>query len=53
MTLIYFVVGVLLTFWGGYDFAQYKSNPQLSRLFSCIATTTLGILNLIVAAGVL
>ena len=51
MTLIYFLIGVVLTFWGGYDLAQYGNAPQRTRLFYCIATTTLGVLNLIAALG--
>jgi hypothetical protein len=49
MTLIYFLIGTLLTFWGGYDLAQYGHNPERTRLFYCIATTALGVLNLIAA----
>ena len=48
-TLIYFLIGTLLTFWGGYDLAQYGNNPGRTRLFYCVATTTLGLINLIAA----
>ena len=51
MILIYLLIGILLTFWGGYDLAQYGHNPEKTRLFYCIITTTLGVLNLIAAIG--
>jgi hypothetical protein len=51
MILIYLLIGIILTFWGGHDLAQYGHNKDRTRLFYCIATTSLGILNLIAAVG--
>lgn len=52
MTLIYFLTGVLLVFWGGFDLAQYLKTREKSRAVYAVITTALGLINLISALGV-
>ena len=45
--LVCFLLGAILTFWGGYDFAQYKQSMTRGRLISAVITTVIGVLNLL------
>jgi hypothetical protein len=45
--LICFLIGTILTFWGGYDFAQYRQSNTRGRLISAVFTTVIGVLNLL------
>lgn len=47
------LIGIVLTFWGGYDLGQYIEQPNRQRLVYTVLTTSLGIINLLLAAGVL
>ena len=47
------IVGIILTFWGGFDLAAYLANNNRRNLVYCVLTTSLGVLNILLGAGVI
>jgi hypothetical protein len=53
MSLTLLTIGIILVWFGGYDLARYIDDGSRRKLIYCVFTTILGVLNIILGAGVI
>jgi predicted nicotinamide N-methyase len=52
MSLISLTLGIVLLWAGGYDLARYIDDGGRRSLIYCVVTTVLGVVNILLGAGV-
>ena len=52
MSLLCLTIGILLVWMGGYDLARYIDDGSRRKMIYCVVTTILGVLNILIGAGI-